>query len=86
MINVDVSNSTFWKDSGLHILAKEITGAKSVEYIPALIKSIPGGGPTGALRESPQFGALRRLCKNEIRIMHRNCSECKRQFRPLFGP
>lgn len=85
VINVDVSNSTFWKDSGLHVLAKDIIGAKSVEYIPGLIKSIPGGGPTGAMRESPQFGALRRMCKNEIKIMHRNCSECKMPSRPFSG-
>lgn len=84
VINADVSNSTFWKDSTLAILTKEIVKASRMEDVPSKIKPIQGGGATGAMRESPSFGALRRLCKNEIKIKHRGSSKCKMPF-PTFS-
>lgn len=41
------------------------------------LRSVKGGGVTGAMKESVHFAALRRLCKNDIFVRFRNAGPSK---------
>lgn len=70
MVNVDVSNTTFWSEAPLHILASQVTGINNVDDLVHKCKKVvrgPGQEPV----ESPAFKDLRKLKKNKVWAIHR---------------
>ena len=72
VINVDVSNSTFWHESTFLQLGLQMTGADSYENLG--VKLRPLTNVHGGTRESPFFVQLKRLSKNEFTVKHRGCT------------
>lgn len=54
-----------------------ITGANNMLDVSNRLRSVKGGGVTGAMKESVHFAALRRLCKNDIYVRFRNAGPSK---------
>lgn len=50
------------------------------------LRSVKGGGVTGAMKESVHFAALRRLCKNDIYVRFRNASPSKLHIYVVHRP
>ena len=70
MVNADVSNTTFWSEAPLHILATQVTGASNPNDLVHKCKKVtkgPGMPPV----ESMAFKELRKLKKNKVWAVHR---------------
>lgn len=86
MVNVDVSNTTFWHETVVSQLALLITGANSMQDCVNKIKQVPASHTNGdAMKESYHFAALRRLQKNNIKVFFRGASDGKQYLRGLRG-
>lgn len=70
VVNVDVSNTTFWSEAPLHILAVQVTRAASADDLVHKCKKVArqsGEEPS----ESAAFKDLRKLKKNKVWAVHR---------------
>ncbi len=76
VVNVDVSNTTFWHETAVSQLAYQITGAATYLDMINMIQPIKATAYMPA-HESPYFAALRRLHKNEIKVRFRGAGEGK---------
>ena len=65
VINVDVSNSCFWHETGLHELSRKLTGELSQATFQAVASRRPDG------RDPEAMPMLKRLCRNKFTVKHR---------------
>ncbi len=77
VVNVDVSNTTFWHETSISQLALLITGATNMLDVTNRLRSVKSGGASNAMKESIHFAALRRLCKNDMFVRFRNATPGK---------
>ncbi|KAI9710577.1 MAG: hypothetical protein M1820_002713 [Bogoriella megaspora] len=68
-VNVDVSNGTFWTESPVHLLAKEVCRARDLNDLVAKLR--PQTDSHGNRKESPGFTNLKRMRKLGITVTHR---------------
>lgn len=74
VVNVDVSNTTFWHTTAMSQLALLITDCSDMIDLAEKCKPIENNPPREpGTHESPQFQALKRLQKNEFFVQFRNC-------------
>ena len=73
VLNVDVSNSTFWHQSTMMQLAFQICGHDDMATLHIKMKPLLDvqGRPT---RDSPSFVMVKRLAKNEFTVKHHGCT------------
>lgn len=76
MVNVDVSNTTFWHSTTISHLALKISGCSDLYDLGQKCKPVEHPRE-GGLRETPVFQALKRLHKNEFFVQFRNSPQCK---------
>lgn len=77
MVNVDVSNTTFWHETSVSQLAMLITGANSMQDCLNLCRAVPSVPGSNTMKESYHAAALRRLNKNNVRVLFRGASDGK---------
>lgn len=77
MVNVDVSNTTFWHETAISQLAMLITGANSMQDCINKCRQVKASPTGSAMKESYHFAALRRLQKNDMKVLFRGASESK---------
>lgn len=84
MVNVDVSNTTFWHETAVSQLAMQITQASSMQDCINKCRQVRASETNGdAMKESYHFAALRRLQKNNIKVLFRGASDGKQYCRGL---
>jgi eukaryotic translation initiation factor 2C len=69
VINVDVSNTCFWHQQVITVLAFQLCECTGMDQVGNAIQPVQARG--GVMRESPAFTALKRLHKNEFRVQWR---------------
>jgi len=72
VVNVDVSNSTFWHESSFAQLAFQVTGLNDIDTLAVRLR--PLKNVHGGERVSPHFAQVKRLAKNEFVVRHRGCT------------
>ena len=70
VVNVDVSNTTFWSEAPLHILAAQVARTASVDDLVHKCKKVAKGSGQEPV-ESAAFKDLRKLKKNKVWAVHR---------------
>ncbi|MCJ1470295.1 hypothetical protein MMC07_008940 [Pseudocyphellaria aurata] len=78
VVNVDVSNTCFWHETSVSQLARQVTNTNSMQECINAIQPERAShkpGATNAMKESYHFAALRRLAKNDIRVLFRGASD-----------
>ncbi|KAA6409085.1 MAG: eukaryotic translation initiation factor 2c [Lasallia pustulata] len=70
VVNADVSNTTFWSEAPLHILATQVTGASNPNDLVHKCKKVTKGFGQQPV-ESPAFKDLRKLKKIKVWAIHR---------------
>lgn len=78
MVNVDVSNAVFWNDTSVMIIAMHLTGCGSLSDLAGKAKAVKPAIDK-PYRESNAMLQMRKLRKNDFRVMHQDRSEkeCK---------
>ena len=76
VVNVDVSNTTFWSEAPLHILAVQVTKAANADDLVHKCKKVTKGVGMEPV-ESAAFKELRKLKKNKVWAVHRGPGERK---------
>ena len=79
VINVDVSNTCFWHQQVITVLAYQLAECTGMDMVGQAIKPVEVRG--GVFRESGAFTALRRLHKNEFRVNWRGIPESESKSR-----
>ena len=81
VVNVDVSNTTFWHQSTLLYLAFQMCGHDDVTTLH--IKMRPLLDVHNRPRDSPSFIQVKRLAKNEFTVNHKGCTNPEKIWKVL---
>ena len=77
MVNVDVSNSTFWGNWQMHIVAVQLTGATDFYDLGNHVQPIKKTY-ISPFTEAPFMRDLKKLKKTRFYVKHRGLAERKR--------